>query len=156
MKITKTDVVYRDKETDVAYTKQHMPMAIAVVTGEAKPVFGVLLTPYGNHASLGWDDPEKERDLDAMREKHGYVADHHCQSIVVSEELFETRFECLGPMSYEIDLAALKREYEYENCSFDDKAALARELIQDAREGLAGAQLYAVLKDLLEPAPVQS
>ena len=153
MKITKTDVVYRDKETDVTYTKEHMLMAVAVVTGDAKPVFGVLLTPYGNHASLSWGDPEKERDLDAMREKHGYVADNPCQNILVPEELFETRFECLGPMSYEVDLAALKREYESENCSFNDKAALARELIKDAGEGLAGAQLYAVLKDLLEPAP---
>ena len=156
MKITKTDIVYRDKETDVAYTKQLMPMAIAVVTGVEKPVFGVLLTPYGNHDSFAWDDPEKERDICALREKLGYVPDHGGQSILVPEELFETRFECLGPMSYEVDLAALKREYESENCSFTDKAALARELIKDAGEGLAGAQLYAVLKDLLEPNPRQS
>lgn len=152
MKITKTDMVYRDKLTDVWYTKEYAAMPIAVVTGPGPTsTFGVLLKPYAHHSTVTSENMDELLGMFNEQAKHGYLPAHSGQSILVSEDIFRTRFECLGRKAHEIDLAALVRQYEDESCSFDDKAKLAARLLNKADDGLDSARLYVLLKDYLEP-----
>lgn len=153
MKITQSDIVYLDQATGMAYTKEHAVLPLALVTeAGAKAAFGVLLKPYGDHPAVTWDDPSARDSRPAQLEKHGFIATQYGQDIVVTEELFERRFTCLGRLTKQVDLEALTRQYEAENCDFSDAEGLKRAVLRrlaEAAPGMWACQLYAVLKGFL-------
>jgi hypothetical protein len=158
MKIIQTEVVYLDQATGMAYTKEHAVLPLALITASGqKAVFGVLLKPYGDHAAVAWDDPRQRDSRSEQLEKHGFIATQYGQDIVVTEELFERRFTCLGRLTKEVDLEALTRHYESENCDFSDAEGLKHAVLRrlaEAAPGMWACQLYAVLKGFLaKPEP---
>lgn len=158
MKFTQKEQVYQDSVTGVCYTREFTtdgPFGIAVIDSPGKvSKFGVLLHSYGGHPDVDWDELEN-MSAPNQKEMFGFYPRQYGSSVLVTEEVFATRFVSLGGMSREVDLDQKVAEYE-ESQDFSNRAAVARSVtrqLQQLPPALWACQVYTLLKDYLANTP---
>lgn len=159
MKFTQKEEVFKDTVTSVCYTREfdtRGPFKVAIIDAPGKVTqFGCVLTPYGGHPLVDWDDVETQLAKD-QKEKYGFVAARWGSTIVVSEEQFNARFVSLGELSKEIDLDRVVAHYEEENCDFSNRAWVAKSVtrhLQRMFPAMWACEIYTLLKDYLANTP---
>jgi hypothetical protein len=158
LKLIQQAEVFRDRVTGVCYTEALALYRVAVIDGPGKvSTRGTLLTPFGGHPDVDWDDPDKTLTRSDQVAQHGFVPNNWGQDVLVTDEQLASRFENLGMLSREVDFEAAVAHYESECCDFSNRQALIASTIrqlQNRTPALQACELYTLLKDYQKHTPI--
>lgn len=142
MKYTIQENVWQDKITGQRYTKDYSCRPVVSFNVQGEILKGYSYSPYGVA-------PENEK-MELEDKQYGYEAYCFGQKIFLTAEQEKIRFEYLGKIERQEDIAKSVQEYSEEKCNFDNLEWLAQMTLRDLTHKSSGGLSQCVQAKLLE------